>query len=124
MEKTIEFWDRSYQKRHFVRWIIIDRSFEALIGTVEMFQRLAADEFNHFGVLRFDLQSEYEKQEYIEAILAIANEHFYSDFAVESILTKAIPAATERILALKNQGYVPLKRQFMICDDYFMRKQI
>jgi ribosomal-protein-alanine N-acetyltransferase len=101
---------------------VIDNSSGTIIGTIEMFHRIAGDEFNHFGVLRIDLQSNYEKQEYIEAILAIANQNFYTAFDVEHILTKAIPAAAERIVALQNKGYLPLKRKLMIYDDYFDRK--
>lgn len=121
MKQAIEFWNFSYGKRYFVRWTIIDNSSKTIIGTIEMFHRITEDEFNHFGVLRIDLQSKYEKKEYIDDILEIANEQFYTDFDVENILTKAIPSAFERISALQNQGYVPLNRKLMIYDDYFVK---
>jgi ribosomal-protein-alanine N-acetyltransferase len=123
MKQAIKFWDFSYEKRYFVRWSIIENCSGTLIGTVEMFHRIAEDEFNHFGVLRIDLQSKYEKKECIDDILKIVNRQFYNDFDVENILTKAIPSAYERISALQNNGYVPLNRRFMIYDDYFVRKR-
>jgi [ribosomal protein S5]-alanine N-acetyltransferase len=122
MKQAIEFWDFSYGKKYFVRWTIIENITDATMGTIEMFHRIAEDEFNHFGVLRIDLQSQYEKKEYIDDILAIANQCFFADFNVESILTKAIPSAFERISALRNKGYLPLNRKFMVYDDYFVRK--
>ncbi|HYH05319.1 MAG TPA: GNAT family N-acetyltransferase [Bacillota bacterium] len=122
MQQAIEFWDSSYRKRHFVRWSVIDNRTHSIFGTVEMFHRRAADEFDHYGVLRIDLRSDYEQQEYLNAILAIVNTHFYTDFEVEHILTKAIPAAVERIAALQNHGYVPLNRKLMVYDDYFVRE--
>lgn len=122
MRAAIEFWNISYEKRHFIRWTIIDTDSNSKIGTVEMFHRIAEDAFNHFGVLRIDLQSKYERREYIEDILAIANAQFYADFMVENILTKAIPTALERIAALQNKGYEPLKQKLMIYDHYLVRK--
>jgi ribosomal-protein-alanine N-acetyltransferase len=122
MKQAIEFWDFSYGKKDFVRWTIIENYSRIIIGTVEMFHRIAEDEFNHFGVLRIDLRSKYEHKEYINDILEIANKHFYTDFNVENILTKAIPAAYERISVLQDKGYEPLNRKFMIYNDYFVRK--
>jgi hypothetical protein len=86
-----------------------------------MFHRIAEDEFNHYGVLRIDLNSDYENQKYIDAILGIVNESFYSLFNVKSILTKAFPTAKERLISLKNNGYIPLGRKFMIYNDYVVR---
>ena len=86
-----------------------------------MFKREAEDEFNHFGVLRIDLQNKYEKEQYIDEILQITNQSFYDDFEVKTILTKAIPNATERIVSLKHNRYTPTNKKFMIYDDYFAR---
>lgn len=122
MKQTIVMWTLCYEQRHFVRWTIIDKSTKTIIGTIEMFHRIAEDDFNHFGVLRIDLQSEYERKEYIDDILEITNDQFYTDFNVEAILTKAIPSAFERISALQNKGYVPLNRKLMIYDDYYVSK--
>lgn len=121
MKQAIEFWDFSYRNRYFVRWTVMANRTNEIIGTVEMFHRIAEDEFNHYGVLRIDLKSEYEKQEYIDAILKVVNASFYTLFNVKSILTKAFPAAKERLMALKENGYQPLGRPFMIYGDYAVR---
>lgn len=121
MKEAIDFWNFSYQNRYFVRWSVIDTSIGEAIGTVEMFHRVAEDEFNHYGVMRLDLRSDYEKMEIINEILDVANEHFYEAFHVEVILTKAIPNAKNRIASLEEYGYRPLNRKLMIYDDYYSR---
>lgn len=121
MKEAIDFWNFSYENKYFVRWTIILRDTEEKIGTVEMFHRIAEDEFNHYGILRIDLKSDYETQGIIDEILEIVNENFYESFKVESILTKAIPNANERIISLTNKGYKAINKKFMIYDDYFVR---
>lgn len=121
MKEAIDFWDFSYKERYFVRWTVVLNETNEKIGTIEMFHRIANDEFNHYGVLRIDLQSKYEIQPVINEILEIANENFYEVFNVKAILTKAIQQAEERIAALLNNGYQPLSRKLMIYDDYYVR---
>jgi len=121
MKEAVDFWKYSYEHRYFVRLTVFFNATREKIGTVEIFKREAVDEFNHFGILRIDLQNKYEKQLYIDEILQISNQNFYKDFEVESILTKAIINATERIASLKNKGYVQIDKKFMIYDDYFVR---
>jgi [ribosomal protein S5]-alanine N-acetyltransferase len=121
MKEAVEFWKYSYEHRYFVRLTVFLNATKEKIGTVEMFKREEVDEFNHFGVLRIDLQNKYEKKQYIDEILQISNQNFYKDFGVESILTKAIDIATERIASLKKKGYVKIDKKFMIYDDYFVR---
>ncbi|MEG1254291.1 GNAT family N-acetyltransferase [Clostridium sp.] len=120
MKKAIDFWQFSYKNRYFIRFTVVLNKTGEKIGTVEMFKREANDEFNHFGVLRIDLQSKYEEQKYIDEILEIANKNFYKDFDVEFILTKAIQAASERIISLGKKGYKPIDEKFVIYDDYFI----
>lgn len=121
VKQAIEFWDFSYERKYFVRWTIIYNDTNEKIGTIEMFHRYAEDEFNHYGVLRIDLQSKFESQPIIGEILEIANENFYEIFDVEAILTKAVPYAAERTAVLLQNGYHPLKRKFIVYDDYFVR---
>ncbi len=122
MLQAIEFWDFSYRNRYFVRWTVSLNSTGEKAGTVEMFHRLAEDEFNHYGVLRIDLQSRCETREIIGDILNIARNHFYTAFEVKDILTKAVPEATQRILALTEAGFAPLDKKLMIYDHYFWAK--
>ena len=121
MKQAIEFWNYSYSNHYFVRWTIILNSTSEVIGTIEMFHRLADDDFNHYGVLRIDLKSKYENQKVIDAILEIANDSFYCLFDVKSILTKAFPTSIERLISLKKNGYIPLGKQFIIYDNYDVR---
>lgn len=121
MKQAIDFWSYSYKNKYFARWTIILNDTNEKIGTIEMFHRIADDEFNHYGILRIDLQSKYEKQKYINDILEIASDNFYQCFEVEYILTKAVPEATERIMSLKKNSYTSLQKKLMIYDNYFVR---
>lgn len=123
MGQAIKFWTFSYNNKYFVRWTIILNDTNEKVGTIEMFKREVEDEFKHYGLLRIDLQSKYEKQKYIDDILEIVNKNFFELFNVEEILTKAIPNATERIESLKKKSYVPLNRKMMMYDDYFIRNK-
>lgn len=122
MLQAIEFWDFSYNNRYFVRWTVSLNTTGEKVGTVEMFHRLADDEFNHYGVLRIDLQSRCETREIIGDILNIARNHFYTAFEVKDILTKAVPEAAQRILALTEAGFTPLDKKLMTYDHYFWTK--
>jgi hypothetical protein len=122
MRQAIEFWEYSYKNKYFVRWTVILNDTNEKIGTIEMFHRLAEDEFNHYGVLRIDLQSKYERQDIIESILTISNKFFYSDFDVKAILTKAVPIANERIKVLNKMGYRSVNKKFMTYDSYYCRE--
>ena len=57
MENAIDFWLRSYETKWFVRWTIFDKTISKAIGTIEMFHRIADDDFNHVGVMRLDRKS-------------------------------------------------------------------
>lgn len=122
MRQAIDFWEFSYSNRYFVRWTVILNSTSEKIGTIEMFHRVAEDEFNNYGILRIDLQNEHETQPILENILSVANEFFYKAFDVNAILTKAIPTANERISALNTMGYKPINKKIMIYDDYYCRE--
>jgi len=121
MRQAIDFWSFSYKNKYFVRWTVIFNDTKEGIGTIEMFHRVAEDKFNHYGVLRIDLQSSFETQPIINEILEIVNENFYKTFDVEAILTKAIPEATERIVSLVEKGYDPINGQGTIKDNYFVK---
>lgn len=121
MKKAIDFWDFSYKNKYFIRWTVILNSTNEKIGTIEMFHRNADDEFNHYGVLRIDLQSKYETQAVIDDILKVVNENFYEAFDVKAVLTKAIPEASERIASLIRNDYQLINRKFMTYDNYFVK---
>jgi len=75
------------------------------IGTIEIFNRKADDFFTDCGLLRLDLRSDYEKETEISCLLSLILTPIFSLFSCRMIATKAIPAATERIAALKKFGF-------------------
>ena len=105
MKDTIAFWKREYQSRYYVRWTIMDKSANCAIGTIELFNRKAKDYFNNCGLLRLDLRSDYEKQDTIEDILGIVIPKTKEMFICETIATKAVSIAQERIQALEDMGF-------------------
>lgn len=123
MAEAVAFWERSYRVRDFVRWAVVDQAFGEPVGTVEMFHRLAEDEHNHAGVLRIDLHSRFETRTYLYALLGLCLRHFYDDFGVERILTKAPSRAAERRAALYAAGFTPLEHGLLGLPDYFERKR-
>lgn len=105
MEGTIRAWLSEYEGRGFVRWSVIDKASEEVVGTIELFHRDAEDFFTSCGVLRLDLRSDYEEKETIAQILMLITEPAYEMFECSMIATKAIPAAKERRRALEETGY-------------------
>ena len=105
MESAIDFWLKSYETRWFVRWSIIDKRVSKAIGTIEMFHRTAEDDFDHVGVLRLDLKSEYEKADIIYEILSLFIPSAYDLFECREIITKVPVYAIERMEAVKRIGF-------------------
>ncbi len=105
MKQAIDFWIFSYEYRYFVRWSVVDKSDDAVIGTIELFNRSAEDHFNNCGLLRLDLRSDYEDQQDITDILSLILPHTSDMFCCESIATKAVAIAAERIAALRKLGF-------------------
>lgn len=120
MKKEVEFWQRSYELRWFVRMTIIFNSTNEKIGAIEMFNRSVTSVYGSHGVLRIDLMSKYERNHIISAVLDLADRHFFTAFYVNCILTKAIPSAEERIAALKSHNYSEAK-DFEVGSNYFFK---
>lgn len=105
MRKALEYWLFEYNRRGFVRWGIVSKQTNEVIGTIELFHRTSNDYFTNCGLLRLDLRSDYEKAREIEKILVLLIEPTYTLFDCDKIATKAIAKATERINALDNLGF-------------------
>lgn len=105
MREAIEFWLRSYSSKWFVRWTIIDKEAHKAIGSIEVFHRSANDDFNHVGVLRLDLKSEYETSEEISTIMNLIVPPAFDLFECEEIITKVPVYAVERMEAMKRVGF-------------------
>lgn len=98
MKQALDFWRFSHENRYFVRWTITDKTINEAIGTVELCGG------KERGILRLDLRSDYEKKDVISDLLWLCDvlfDHF------DTVVTKAVPSATERIAALNKFGFVP-----------------
>lgn len=121
MAEAMRFWIDSYKWRYFVRFTIVDKSTQKAIGTIEFFNRGESEGYGKVGVLRLDLASAYERADAIAEILVVVNQRFPALFGVDCILTKAIPAAEERIRALESAGYRALTPKTIVpYDDYYL----
>lgn len=105
MENCIRFWLREYQQQYYVRWSILDRTTNCAIGTIELFHRRAADFYNHVGLLRLDLRSDYETEESITEILSILLPPSFDLFACDTMATKIPACAQTRRETLCRMGF-------------------
>ena len=124
MLQAVDFWLDSYAHGYFVRWTILHG--QEPIGTVELFHREAADAFNHHGLLRLDLRSDWETVPAMVELLALLHRHAYDLFGCEILATKAPGHASARQQALREQGYIPSASLLMGWDgteygDYWVR---
>lgn len=102
---AIDFWEEAYSKGWFVRWSVVDKNRNAVIGTIEAFHRNAEDYFTNTGLVRLDLRSDCEKQECIAEIIQLIEKDFFDLFYCEKLATKGFPNSAERIAALKSLGW-------------------
>jgi len=121
--ECIDCWINEYTHQGFVRFSIINKSMNKAIGTIEMFAKEETfSEAGKVGVLRLDLASGFENKESIAEILTVLDQHLFDDFEVNSIVTKAIPEAQERISVLENNGYSQLSENRIISYPYYFIK--
>ena len=106
MQSVIAAWQGEYQRKGFVRWSIIDKCKEEVIGTIELFHRNADDYFTECGLLRLDLRSDYENASEIESILSLIVPPTFEMFQCDKVATKVIPEANERKNALQKMNFV------------------
>lgn len=113
MQDCINFWLDEYSQEFYVRFSIILKQLNTPIGTVEI-------SGGEFGILRIDIATEYETEEYLEGILKIAIFDFVPDFGIENIEIKA-SNTPERIDLLKKYGFTASKT-FRPGLGYYERK--
>jgi len=105
MEEAIIYWIQEYEEKGFVRWSVINKKSNEVIGTIEVFHRKSRDYFNRCGLLRMDLRSDYETESCIENLLSILITPIYNLFQCQIIATKAVSFANERIKALEKMNF-------------------
>ncbi|MDE6661572.1 MAG: hypothetical protein K2J93_07100 [Anaeroplasmataceae bacterium] len=111
MDNTIFYWLKEYYEyKGFVRFSIIDKKRNQVIGTIEIFKRMANDYFNECGLLRIDVGSRDENSSILASILSLISVPFMEWFDCKFIATKAPIYAVERIQALTQVGYVKVNQ--------------
>lgn len=119
MMQAIQFWIWSYDNGWFVRWSIVDKAADCVIGTIELCG-------TERGILRVDLGSDYETEEIVSQLLSLIIPPAYDWLGAGSIITKARPIAAARIGALTEAGFVPMDEPLIGHDgtrygDYYIR---
>ncbi len=114
MVNTVDYWLNHYHWRSFVRFAIVDKDTCKAVGTIEGFG-------GEVGVLRLDIAGSYERKEYLSELLAFAKEHFREYFGNEILVTKAVPQACQRRIALEETGWEFIGA-FRTYRDYYQIK--
>ncbi len=105
MEEAISFWHMAYENGWFVRLSIVDKTASSVIGTIELCLRVSEDEFNHMGILRVDVRSDYEQEDMLYDIFLLITPKFEEMLGCKGVLTKAPIYAIERIKAIQKAGF-------------------
>lgn len=105
MEEAISFWHMAYENGWFVRLSIVDKTVSSVIGTIELCLRVSEDEFNHMGILRVDVRSDYEQEDMLYDIFLLITPKFEEMLGCKGVLTKAPIYAIERIKAIQKAGF-------------------
>lgn len=105
MAEALAFWKTALENRWFARLSIVDKAASHVIGTVELCLRVSEDAFHNMGILRVDVKSDYEQEEYLYDIYTLILPHISELLGCEGILTKAPIYAVERIKALQRAGF-------------------
>jgi len=71
MAQALDFWELSYENGWFVRMSIVDKVASSVIGTVELCLRVSEDKFDHMGILRVDVRSDYEREDTLYSIFSL-----------------------------------------------------
>ncbi len=105
MTEAIDFWNMSYKNRWFVRLSIVDKVVKSVIGTIEFCVRVSEDQFNHMGILRVDVRSDYEQADVLYDIFSLVTPKMEEVLGCNGVLTKAPLYAVERIAAIQKVGF-------------------
>ena len=99
MKACIEFWLEEYQKQYYVRFAVVAKAKDKVIGTIEIFGGEA-------GVLRIDLSNQYNTEKSFKEIIKLTQERFIGDFGIESVKIKT-SNIQEMVCCLEEAGFVP-----------------
>lgn len=105
MAEALGFWKFSYENGWFVRLAIVDKTVSRVIGTIELCLRVSEDAFDHMGILRIDVRSDYEREEPLYEVAALIVPHIPELLGCGGILTKVPIYAVERRKAMEKLGF-------------------
>ena len=105
MAEALRFWHMSYENGWFARLSIVDKTASSVIGTIEVCLRVSEDEFNHMGILRVDVRSDYEREDALYDIFSLVTPKVEELLGCKGVLTKAPVYAVERIKAIQRAGF-------------------
>lgn len=105
LAEAMDFWKTSYDNGWFARLSIVDKAVSGVIGTVEVCLRVSEDDFNHMGVLRVDVRSDYEREEVLYELFSLITPELKGMLGCKGVLTKAPIYAVERINAIRKAGF-------------------
>jgi RimJ/RimL family protein N-acetyltransferase len=105
MAEAMDFWKTAYENRWFARLSIVDKSVPGVIGTVELCLRVSDDAFNNMGIVRVDVRSDYEREDFLYEIFSLITPGLEELLGCKGVLTKAPIYAVERIKAVQKAGF-------------------
>lgn len=118
MLEALRFWQYSRENGWFVRWAVVDRAGDTIIGTVEVCRRASGpeDPFNGAGILRIDVKSGYETEDCLSAVGGLILPAVFEGLGCGIVITKAPIYAVERIQAVQRLGFAK-SEHFLIGGD-------
>lgn len=126
VKEGIRGWEKEFDDKFYIRWSVTYKSTNQVIGTIEIAPVPNTTRFLdgvcQIGILRVDIISFLEKEMIFSEILNMAANNFYSDFDIDSIITKAAQDDIERILSLKNNNFERLENyKIILYSDYYIK---
>ena len=124
MSEAISFWKTAYENAWFARLSIVDKAVSCVIGTVELCLRVSEDDFNNMGILRVDVRSDYEREDFLYEIFSLVTPALEETLGCKGVLTKAPIYAVERIRAVQKAGFQKSAHMLIAgngyaCDGYW-----
>jgi hypothetical protein len=128
VKKGINGWEKEFDAKFYIRWSVTSKQANKIIGTIEIAPIPNTTRFLdgvcRVGILRMDILSSFENENVFSEILKMANDNFYADFDIDSIITKAAADDTQRVLALKNSGFKKLESNSIVpYSDYYIKRK-
>jgi RimJ/RimL family protein N-acetyltransferase len=123
MEECLNFWIEQYKEKYFVRFSILEKINKEAIGTIEIFTKeLENNNYGKIGMLRIDLLSDFETENFIEEITDKIIDNFYTDFKFDILMSKVNPYGKIRKKIFENKGFIE-EKNLTLYDFYYIRKK-